>query len=224
MNKNDLERHMKIRLGSTLAGASKEIKNVFGAKGMFSIKKKQKANLFSLSLRTNLNQDIQSGRITTIEEIDQIIDQAILTKKMYLSKTGEDFKMNSATFDVVLPVLEKVSHSGKTKAVATLGFGIVGWALASGSKSQYKTVKRIHVTLHENGFQIHKSAPDGSNLRIEWDNLIVAKKQGKNIILDLKDGSQISLKANIHVLNEIIEQYVTSFNENARGRVDSGWD
>ena len=200
MSEKDLENHVKTRLGSTLTGASKEVRDVFGA-GMFSIKKKQKANLFSLSLRENIKQDIQSGYITNIDELDSIIDKALKDKEITYSRTGVEFKeelINTAVFTA------KVPDENLTK--------------------DYKKVKNARISIHDKGLQIHGAGPAGSNLKLEWDNIVKATKDGKKIILTLPNGAQISLKANMQVTNETLKQIDLRINEKICGVPEKGWD
>lgn len=200
MNTNELENHLKARLGSTLTGASKEVREVFGA-GMFSVRSKQKANLFSLSLRENIKQDINSGHIQSIDELDSIIDKALMDKEITYSKASVEFKeelINSALFTVKVP--------------------------QEGSNNHYKKIKNAMATIHDKGLQIHGAGPGGSNLKLEWDTIVQASRDGKTIVLALSDGNHIYLKANIQVTKETVKQIDSRVNEKICGVFDEGWD
>lgn len=200
MNTNELENHVKTRLGSTLTGASKEVREVFGA-GMFSVRSKQKANLFSLSLRKNIEQDINSGHIKSVDELDSIIDKALKEKEITYSKASVEFKedlINTALFTAKVP--------------------------QDGSSKYHKKVKNAGVTIHDKGLQIHGAGPGGSNLKLEWDAIVEASRDGKKIILTLSNGSHIFLKANMQVTKETVKHIDFRINEKICGVPEKGWD
>jgi len=194
MNTNDLEKHVESRLGSTLMGASKEVRQVFQA-GMFSPRKKQKANLFSLSLRTSLKQDIKIGKIKSIEEIDKIIDASLESQAIPESTASQEFRLDlidNATFKV--------------------------------ARGNDKPLKHKRVTLHDEGLQIHESAPDGSHLRVPWDEIVSTDHNGRRITLRLTNGSTIQLKAHRVVTKATVQDIYDLISKKACGVMEDNWN
>ena len=147
-SEKELEKHLKKRVGSMFGGASNEIMDLFGA-GRMSIRKKQKANLFSQSLVRQIKPQIKSKAISNIGQIDTIVDQAISSKKNSFLKQQElegspTFTIRQHTKPVVREV--EVKKSGARKAGAALGGGILlgpvgaiaGYALADSTKTETK--------------------------------------------------------------------------------------
>lgn len=79
-NKKILTEHLKERVGDSF-GASQEIRELFEATGMLSLKKTHKANIFSINLRNQIKPKIKNGTIRNIKELDRVIDASLNPKK-----------------------------------------------------------------------------------------------------------------------------------------------
>ncbi len=87
--------------------------------------------------------------------------------------------------EVILPEkqLRTQGNSGTKKGIATLAFGIVGWAATSGSSQNEEN--RIVTTIFqivEKGIVFKNGSMDGSDIRIPYEDIISVEK-----IVDKKD-------------------------------------
>lgn len=87
--------------------------------------------------------------------------------------------------NVRMPPREVVSSSGGlTKGAATLGFGLVGMAATSGTKTKVKTEYKpnIRVAVKDQGLILYKAAPDKSNVNIDWNMIADCEYKGEKFV------------------------------------------
>lgn len=87
--------------------------------------------------------------------------------------------------NVRMPPREVVSSSGGlTKGAATLGFGLVGMAATSGTKTKVKTEYKpnIRVAVKNQGLILYKAAPDKSNVNIDWNMIADCEYKGDKFV------------------------------------------
>lgn len=87
--------------------------------------------------------------------------------------------------NVRMPPREVVSsHGGLTKGAATLGFGLVGMAATSGTKTKVKTEYKpnIRVAVKDQGLILYKAAPDKSNVNIDWNMIADCEYKGDKFV------------------------------------------
>lgn len=137
--------------------------------------------------------------------------------------------------ELILPEkqLRTQGSSGAKKGVATLAFGIVGWAATSGSSQNEEN--RIITTIFqivEKGIVFKNGSMDGSDIRIPYEDIVsVEKIENKDKII----GSIILLKNKKIFFNptkcsstaagHIIDQYVNILNKYVCGAIyeEDGW-
>lgn len=94
---------------------------------------------------------------------------------------------------IILPEFEVTSHSGATKAAATLAGGLVGFALASGSTKKRRKINS-KLRMAEKGIVIKNGDIKGADLRIPWEN-ITDVIGGRILLIKLIDSSEIVVMA-----------------------------
>lgn len=108
-------------------------------------------------------------------------------------------------------------HSGLTKGVATLGFGLIGWVATSGSKSELQKML-IPATIKVVPKGVIIEAQNEEPIRLPFDKIVKAVA-GYNLSIQIVDGRKV-LVENCSDYNEV------SFliNESACGIDEEGWE
>ena len=188
------------------------------------------------------NQKKKSGFFNRLKNnIEERKEERIIEEKR---KKESDSKyickrfFNGVKCEVVFPGKELIlkTHSGGTRALATLGFGLVGLAATSNVK-QEKRNKSVNTIFQivEKGI-VFKNADDGKDLRISYDNIINASFEVKYynyVYINLLENQQLKIiienaelsrrKESIkHALHHHIIPYI---NEHANGLEyeEAGW-
>ena len=124
--------------------------------------------------------------------------------------------------EVIFPEkqLKTSGSSGKKKGLATLAFGIIGWAATSGtSQNEENRIVTTIFQIVDNGIVFKNASMDGSDLRIPYDEIInmevidsksaiigiITLLKNKKIIIDPKRGysqGKIILNHTSSILNE----------------------
>ncbi len=81
-------------------------------------------------------------------------------------------------FEVILPEkqLKTSGSSGKKKGVATLAFGIIGWAATSGtSQNEENRIITTILQVVDKGIVFKNGAIDGSDIRIPYEDIVSAE-------------------------------------------------
>lgn len=81
--------------------------------------------------------------------------------------------------EVILPEkqLKMSGSSGAKKGVATLAFGIIGWAATSGtSQNEENRIIKAIMQVVEKGIVFKNGATDGSDMRIPYEDIVSAEK------------------------------------------------
>ena len=81
----------------------------------------------------------------------------------------------------MMPPREVMSSSGGlTKGAATLGFGLVGMAATSGTKTKVKSEYKpnIRVAVKNQGLLLYKATPDKSKVNIDWNMIVDCEYKG----------------------------------------------
>ena len=81
--------------------------------------------------------------------------------------------------EVILPEkqLKTSGSSGAKKGIATLAFGIVGWAATSGSsQNEENRIISVIFQIVENGIVFKNGAIDGSDIRIPYSEIVSVEK------------------------------------------------
>ena len=142
-------------------------------------------------------------------------------------------------FKVVFPSKELriATRSGLTRGAATLGFGLVGLAAASGIKQEEKNRTLItDFQIADKGVVFKRAAENGKDLRIPYENIVVAddistENNPKNLInLTLLENQKITLftsELNLYIdEDKVLRKHIISIiNERACGAQyeESGW-
>lgn len=136
-----------------------------------------------------------------------------------------------------LPEFETVEkHGGAGRGVATgagvlvggLAGGVIGYALSSGTRTQQKQISAI-IRTPENGIVVEQAAPDNSDLRISWEEIINAYKDEHNgalIYLNLVNGIKLNFTAPYSgnwIITRYTDEFINYVNERACGKVEDGW-
>lgn len=226
MSEKELKKHLKKRVGSKIGGASKDIKVLFGA-GRMSVRKKQKANLFSFQLINQIEIQIKNKSITSIDQMDRIIDNAIEIKRNQINdiKNMEGtprFTVKRRSKPVVISV-ETHNKNNIKKAGAAVGGGILlgpvgavaGYALAgneSDPQIKHKKVtndfdfKHSYVEIYEHKIIIKQK--NKNPWPVLFDNIVSIE------MLDNSQGFEVIKNDNTHFsfINEDVN--ATAYTEN----------
>lgn len=87
--------------------------------------------------------------------------------------------------NVRMPPREVItSRGGLTKGAATLGFGLVGMAATSGTKTKVKSEYKpnIRVAVKDQGLLLYKAAPDKSNVNLDWNMIVDCEYKGDKFV------------------------------------------
>lgn len=119
------------------------------------------------------------------------------------------------------PVIANNGHDGLTKGVATLAFGITGWALTSGSQTEAQMVEvDAIIKIVPNGVVI--TSKHEETMRIPFDQIISARITGgwlfKNFMISIVGSKTVYIKD-----CQYGETIVNSINESATGAEEEGW-
>lgn len=184
-NEKNLIKHMKNRLGTNLR-PSKEVKSFFGAGSLPSFDR-QRAAMFASTTSIGIKKGIKSGEIKTVDEIDNIIDNAYKKRKARMEKARIDKEAESIpkpTYKVIhfpkkiAKTYQKTSDLKKLRRAGNvIGGGILfgsvgalaGYALSDTPDTETKTKfiqkkyiqKDCIIRIHENKF-------DFTNKKANW--------------------------------------------------------
>jgi len=136
----ELRKHLKRRVGGEFTGASKELREIFGV-GHLSFFGKEKASKMSLHLNWEIKLMIKRREITSIEQIDKIVDEKFATLRKVMKSPPLNIKIYKPSSKVTVS-----AHRGVKKAGGALAGGlllgpvgaIAGYGLASGDGSTTK--------------------------------------------------------------------------------------
>lgn len=154
-------------------------------------------------------------------------------KEENINKSVEIFKNEGWMCAVELPEYETTSRSGTTKAVATLAGGLVGFALASGSKQKKKKIVSL-VRIPEKGIVIENATSEGTDLRLSWDSILKIELDKQLLLIKLVDGMEIELgigfdgvknapKLDIEGYHEFCRRVYEYIKDKPTGVVEEGW-
>ncbi|WP_281774191.1 SHOCT domain-containing protein [Methanobacterium formicicum] len=222
--KKNLKKYLKKRLGSDLGGASKEIRELFGA-SMMSVSKNQKANLFALRLRTEIKPQLDNGSITSIEQLDEIINEQFSTLRQVMQCPPLKIKIYKPSTKAIVS-----AHRGTKKAGGALAGGlllgpvgaIAGYALASGDGSttkesiinNNKTFENARIAIYDNKLQIYnKMVCHEGTILFNDINSIDWNERGRVFRLKTNGYGTIVISSKNTSLNSLFDELMLKFNE-----------
>ena len=112
-------------------------------------------------------------------------------KQKEIEETLEEYNIfEGIECEIILPEkqLKTSGSSGKKKAVATLAFGVIGWAATSGnSQNEENRIINTFFQVVEKGIVFKNGSIDGSDIRIPYKEIVkverVRNDQGKSICI-----------------------------------------
>ncbi len=126
-------------------------------------------------------------------------------KQQKIEETLDEFNIfEGVKCEVIFPEKQlKISgRGGAAKGVATLAFGIIGWAATSGtSQNEENRIVQTIFQVVDNGIVFKNASMDGSDVRISYNEII------KMEVMDSKDGSImgiITLLKNKRIIIDIL--------------------
>lgn len=136
--------------------------------------------------------------------------------------------------NVRMPPREVVTSSGGlTKGAATLGFGLVGMAATSGTKTKVKTEYKpnIRLAVKDQGLLLYNAAPDKSNVNIDWNMIADCEYKGDKFVktedcsVILVNGHRMGIAANTkHNKKDAGKQLYEIIKNNMCGTETDAWE
>lgn len=219
----DLKTHLKKRVGSEF-GASKELREIFGA-GHFSMFGKKKASKMTLHLILKLKPMIKRREITSIRQLDEIIDEEFTTLHEVMGCPPLNIKIYKPSSKVTVS-----AHRGTKKAGGALAGGlllgpvgaIAGYGLASGDGSTTKEriisndkhLKDAHMIVYEDRLRIYdKMARPGGTILFNGVNSIVWEDMGRSFKITTNGYGTIVVSSKDTLLTYLFDELTLKLNK-----------
>lgn len=132
--------------------------------------------------------------------------------------------------NIRLPEYDSVSRGMLTKGVATAAFGLIGFAMTSGSKQIQKEI-HTRMIIIEKGVKFDRATENGGDLKIPWEEIVNVNVYWHaadcGLIFVFKDNSTLntSFFGNRRFTNKnVLTRIADYINSRASGTVDDGWN
>lgn len=222
--KKDLKKHLNKRVGGELKGASKELREIFGV-GHLSMFGKEKASKMALHLIWAIKPMIERKEITSIDQLDEIINEQFSTLRQVMQCPPLKIKIYKPSTKATVS-----AHRGTKKAGGALAGGlllgpvgaIAGYALASGDGSttkestinNNKTFENARIAIYDNKLQIYnKMVRHEGTILFNDINSIDWNERGRVFRLKTNGYGTIVISSKNTSLNSLFDELMLKFNE-----------
>ena len=168
------------------------------------------------------------------EKADKEIKKANDEFELVVTEVSEKYNIREGIdVTVITPEIEiitKNTSSDLMRTLATINWGIAGYAMTSGKKTVEQNKKiETKIKVVPNGVVFDKASDDGKDIRIPWDN-IVKTSRSKQLYFNLHliENQEVEIWINPYKkgkkeANALAEYLARVINQNATGIEEDGW-
>ena len=168
------------------------------------------------------------------EKADKEIKKANEEFELVVTEVSEKYNIREGIdVTVITPEIEiitKNTSSDLMRTLATINWGVAGYAMTSGKKTVEQNKKiETKIKVVPNGVVFDKASDDGNDIRIPWDN-IVKTSRSKQLYFNLHliENQEVEIWINPYKkgkkeANALAEYLARVINQNATGIEEDGW-